>query len=474
MNASTHPKKKTLLINPDFFNLVYADSKIKAGIEPGNTTLAIACIAAPLLRKNYPVKFIDLNITEDPHKLLVETLLSFKPDIVGITACSASIDKSYQIVSQIKEISPRTLIVLGGPHPSAFPVEVLTKGRVDCVVQGVGDFTLLQIAEEGLHDEIPNIIFKEEDKVIFSKKLNTSIEDLDALPFPAYEIFDIPRYYQTAVVAKKSPVGHMETSRGCYAKCVFCNKNIHGFTLRTKSSKRVVDEMEHMLKLGFREIHFFDDLFTADMDRAYKTCEEIIRRNLKISWFPRGGIRVDRVSEPLLKIMKQSGCYRIPFGVESGSQRVLDKIQKNIKVEQVVEAVRLAKKVGLETECYFMLGLPTETVDDMKKTIELAIQLNPDYCKFAKSIPLPGTPMFEQMKKENRIKTFDWKNYTYSTPSKNLYIHDTLTSEEIDRYYDLAHFKFYFRLRYILPMIIKTLREGTFWTHVKYVFKTQW
>ena len=158
--------------------------------------------------------------------------------------------------------------------------------------------------------------------------MDEGIKDLDALEFPAYFLYDIPKYIMPRVFSRESPLGVMETSRGCYAHCVYCNKNIHGYKLRQKSPQRVVDEMEYLLKLGFREIHITDDVFTADMPRAYKICEQILRRNLKFPWYPRGGIRVDRINKELLVIMKKAGCYRIPFGVESGSQRVIDVIKR--------------------------------------------------------------------------------------------------------------------------------------------------
>ena len=179
------------------------------------------------------------------------------------------------------------------------------------------------IAKEGFSRSVPNIFYKDSGRVVSSLIQDNIISDLDSLPFPAYELFDIRKYHQPRISSRRSPLGYLETSRGCYGKCVFCNKNIHGYKIRMKSVLRVVDEMERMLKLGFGEIHIMDDIFTVDMNRAYAICEEIIRRGLKFPWYPRGGIRVDRVTGELLAMMKRAGCYRIPFGIESGSQEVL-------------------------------------------------------------------------------------------------------------------------------------------------------
>ena len=241
-----------------------------------------------------------------------------------------------------------------------------------------------------------------------------------------------------------------------------------------KSPGRVVDEMERMLSLGFREIHIIDDIFTADMKRAYAICEEILRRNLDFPWYPRGGIRVDRVSPELLRIMKKAGCYRIPFGIESGSQRILDIAKKKITIEQAETAVKMAKSADMETECYFMIGLPNETEEEIKKSLALAIKLNPDYVKFAITVPLPGTPMFAEMEKNGQIKTRDWEKYNFSISPRELYNHDTLSWEVINKYYNQAHRKFYFRISYVLRMIGHTLRNGTFFSHIKAFMQTKW
>jgi len=241
-----------------------------------------------------------------------------------------------------------------------------------------------------------------------------------------------------------------------------------------KSVLRVVDEMERMLKLGFQEVHIIDDIFTADMNRAYAICEEIIRRGLKFPWYPRGGIRVDRVNVGLLKIMKKAGCYRIPFGIESGSQRIIDIVGKKISLSQAENAVKMAKQAGLETECYFMLGLPGESEEDLRKTVEFAVKLNPDYTKFAITIPLPGTKMFDDMSAQGQIKTKDWNKYNFAVSPKELYNHDTLTWEIIENYYDISHKRFYFRPAYIARMIAKTICDGTLFAHINGFLKTRW
>lgn len=465
---------RIILINPDYYNDIFSNSKMRAAITPGVTPLGLLCIASPLLNEGHKVKLLHLDLEKKPNEYLCTEIKDFEPDFIGITSATPLIRRAYEIASLAKKINNRIIIIAGGPHPSALPEDVLKESVIDCVIRGEGDLIFNLIVKNGLSLSIPNIYYKENGKLIKSQVQDNYIKDLDILPFPAYERLDIKKYFLPKISSRKEPLGNMETSRGCYSQCVFCNKNIHGYKVRKKSTMRVVDEMERMLRIGFREIHIIDDTFTADEKRAYEICEEIQRRGLNFPWYPRGGIRVDRVNLELLKIMKKSGCYRIPFGIESGSQRILDVIKKKITLEQAEEAVKLAKTAGLETECYFMIGHPTETEEDLEKSINFAIKLQPDYVKFAITIPLPGTPMFDTMSSKGQIKTRNWDKYNFSVSPKELYDHDTLSWDMIDKYYDDSHRRYYFRSEYIVKMIYKTILNGTFLGHIKAFLKTRW
>lgn len=465
---------RVALINPNYYDDIFAKSKVRSAILPGVIPLGLACIAAPLLKAGHEVKILDLNIEKYAAEYLQKQIKEFRPQFVGITSTTPLIKKTYHITKLVKRINKEIFVIAGGPHPSALPREVLEESEIDCVVKGEGDIIFKSIVEKGISEDINNIFFKKDGGIVSSKVQSEFIKDLNSLPPPAYDLLDISRYRQPLISSRRSPLAYLETSRGCYGRCIFCNKNIHGFQMRMKAPSRVVDEMQRAIDLGFREIQVIDDIFTADMLRAQAICEEILRRGLKCFWYPRGGIRVDRVNLDLLKIMRKAGCYRIPFGIESGSQRIIDLIDKKITLQQAEEAVALAKKVGLETECYFMLGLPTEQEEDIKKTINFAIRLNPDYVKFAVTVPLPGTQMFDIMEAKGQIKTRDWEKYNFAVSPRELYNHDILSWEIIDKYYSLSHKKFYFRINYILKMFYRTLRNRTLLAHVRAFLGTQW
>ena len=171
--------------------------------------------------------------------------------------------------------------------------------------------------------------------------------------------------------------------------------------------------------------------------------------------------------------MKKSGCYRIPFGIESGSQRVIDAIKKRITLAQAENAVRLSKEAGLEVECYFMIGLPTETENDILSSISFARKLDPDYVKFAITLPFPGTEMFDEMVKSNRIKSFNWPDYNFSAPH-NVYEHDTLNWKQIEYFYAKCHRDFYLRPGYLIKSFCRSIKNGQFTTHLKAFLRTRW
>lgn len=466
-------KKKILLINPDYFTDVYGESKQRAVLPRGIPVLGLACIAAPLVKAGYSVSILDLNFYDNPKEVLVARLKELKPEVIGLSATTAVAHKIIDIAGVAKRVLPEVTVIAGGPHPTAVPEELLKNSRIDVVVLGEGDRAFQGLIESSDIKCIPNIYYKDNGKIEHSEILNAGIEDLDSLEFPAYFLYDINKYTASKIFARRSPLAFMETSRGCYSHCVYCNKNIHGYKLRQKSPKRVVDEMEYLLGLGFNEIHIIDDVFTADMKRAYQVCEEILRRKIKFPWYPRGGIRVDRVNKELLAIMKRAGCYRIPFGIESGSQRVIDAIKKNITLQQAENAVRLCKEAGLEVECYFMIALPTETEQDILSSIEFAKKIDPDYVKFAVTLPFPGTEMFDEMVKGNRIKSFRWQDYNFSKP-RNVYEHDKLTWEQIEYFYSKCHRDFYLRPAYILKSLYRSIKNGQFRAHLEAFLKTRW
>ena len=468
---------RVLLINPNFRRMIGKSERISTILPP----LGIAYIAAVLkkeLKESTDVKILDINALNLSMGQAIEHIKDFNPDIIGLTAATPTINKCFVIAEAVKKILSDSKIVIGGPHPTALPDESIKKDFIDFVAVGEGEMTMLELAKElmkkGKKDfrKIKGLVFKDKNRIIKNVP-RERIKDLDALPFPAFELLPLEKYASAS--SKYGRFITILTSRGCPGMCNYCNKLIFGNACNMRSAENIFKEIEYLMKkYRYGEFHIVDDLFTNDRKRIEEFCKMVIKKRMKIKWKCGNGVRVGTVDLELLKLMKKAGCYSLSYGIESGSQRIIDTIDKKIMLEQAEKALKEAKEAGLETECYFMLGLPTETEEDIKKSIDFAIKLAPDYVKFAITIPLPGTDMFDKMDANGQIKTKEWEKFTFSALPKELYDHDVLPWVVIDKYYKIAYRKFYFRPRYILRMFYKTLREGTIIGHVKAFFRTRW
>lgn len=461
-----------LLINPAYSNIIYRNAKIKVGV-PVNPLLNLAMLAAPLIEAGCKVKILDLDIEDDPDSRLKEELRRSSPRLAGITFTTPLYAEAQRIALLIKEISPRTTLVAGGAHATTFPREVIGTSLFDVVAVGEADFVMRDLFLKGDLREVKGIVFKKDGLITDTGRAGDT-EDLDSLPFPAWQLYDLRRYKKPSLSNRKSPPGYIETSRGCPWGCVFCNKNIQGRKFRPKSPKRLVDEMEYMLKMGFAEINILDDTFSTDINRAKEFCDEIVRRSLKFPWHPLNGMRVDCVDRELFDKMKKAGCYKVSFGIESGNEEIIKRIDKRIKLAQVRDAVRWAREAGFETFGYFMLGLPGDREDTIKDTIRFAKELRLDIAKFNITIPLPGTRLFEEWDKAGFIKTKDWNKYNFYSPSHELYDHPNLSHETLALYYKKAYRSFYFSPSYLMRRLVRSIKFGTFIRDVKLFLKTDW
>ncbi|MBW2981159.1 B12-binding domain-containing radical SAM protein [Candidatus Woesearchaeota archaeon] len=460
--------KKVLLVNPPSSLRAYSKSKIKVAI-PEIPILNLATLAGSLILAGHDVQILDLAISPSPLKDLVKKLESFNPNFVGVTCTTPLFHEAANTSREVKKINKEMVVIAGGSHPTALPEDTLLNSDIDIVVMGEGDYIICDIVKGKKLSEIKGICFRKNGKIIKNERCGY-IEDLDKLPYPAWHLFDIKKYKTPRLTSKKNPVGAIETSRGCIYNCTYCNKKIHGTHFRFKSAKRVVDEMEYMLNAGFNEIHIWEDQFSTDLPRAKKICDLIVERGLKFPWNIFTGIRVNCIDEEFLRKAKRAGCYSISFGPESGNQHLLNNIRKGITLDQCRRAFKLARKVGIETVAFFMLALPGETEETMKKTIDFAIELDPDYAKGTMTLPFPSTPLFDELDKKGLIKSKDWSLYNFHNTTE-VYTHPNLDWDTIQKYYDLFYRKFYFRPKYIARRIAKGLLNGNVFYDIYYFIK---
>jgi len=455
--------RKCLLFNPPSALHVYNESKVRVAI-PKLANLSLAMIAGSLIEEGFDVKVIDLMLIDirKANDAANEEIIRFKPDIIGVTATTPLFYEAAQISNIAKSISPDILTVLGGPHASSLPFDSLKESSFDCVVVGEGEMAIKEIVKSNSLEGIRGVYCRKNiDGDISSeeaqKTLDVPIEDL---PFPALNLFEAKNYICPKVIARNNPVGPIEMSRGCIFNCSFCNKKVFGRKFRIKTPKRVIEELLVLKKIGYREFHVLDDQFTTEIDKAKEICEEIIMAGIHMSWNLRTGIRVDKIDKEFLELARRAGCYQVGIGFESGNQMCLDKIGKDIKIEQGIKASELIRKAGIESVGFFMLGFLSETEETMNDTIRFAIKLNPDYAKATILVPFPGTNIYNEFKNKGFIKTYDWSKYNFHNVYE-IYQHPTLSWDVLNYYYDLFYRRFYFRPSYLVKRCWKSIMHGT-------------
>lgn len=463
---------KVLFFDPSSINSVYKSTNVSVA-APSYPSLTLSTLAGNLMPK-HTVKVIDLELFNDPVGSLFGEISDFKPDIVASSANTPDYLNIKNIMKAVKEKFSEIMTIVGGVHATALSEDVGNEDCFDIIVIGEGDTVISEILERPVAD-VAGIVYKDKSsgKPVFTAKRKL-IGDLNALPYPAWQLFDLSRYKNSRISSRKNPVGLIETSRGCAFQCNFCNKLTFGREYRAKHPKRVVDEMEYMLKHGFREIHVIDDNFTQNIGRAKEVCEEILRRNLKFPWSSLSGVRVDMVDMDFFRLAKRSGCWQVAFGIESGDQKVLDKVNKKTTLSQIKNTVKMARKAGISSFGFFILALDGETEESMRRTIDFAKSLPLDIAKFDICIPYPGTPYYNQLKAAGRIRTLDWSKYICHQIEEPLFDHPNLPWPTINLYYKKAFREFYLRWAYILRRFTRSIARGDLIYDICYFFKSKW
>lgn len=366
--------------------------------------LGLAYIAAVLEKEGVEVQVQDFLVTKYSKEKLERIFIDFAPEIVGITSVTMNYPIASRILRDCKEIDGNIITVVGGPHVSFWAEEALREAPwIDIVVRGEGEYTMLEIACGKRLPEIDGIAFRENGNIVLTRPRQW-IENVDELPFPARHLFPLSRY--RAISGECGLI----TSRGCPFHCIFCvGHKMSGRKGRFRNPKLVVDEVEELLEYGFTTINIADDLLTLNRQHLHAFCDEITARKLKFKWTAFS--RVDTVNPELLGRMKEVGCFFICYGVESGNQKILDIVRKKITPEKVKEAVRLSKEAGIKNLASFIIGLPGETKETLKETVNFAKSLGTNYA-FHLLSPFPGTEVRERAEEYGlRILTDDWLKY---------------------------------------------------------------
>jgi len=411
---------------------------------------------ASYLRKNsnHDVSIIDAHLPEITYQELEKRIREINPQVIGIQSTTFTLKDTLKTVKLVKSINKDIHINIGGPHVSIYPKETLSFPEVDSLTIGEGEatFTELVNALENQKDlkTVKGIAFKREGELITNEP-REFVENLDDLPFPARDLLPIKDYYSG--ISRSKFLTTFLSSRGCPYNCLFCFKK--GEAFRERSAKNVIDEIKECMKMGISEFEFFDDTFTVNPKRVIEICDMIIDEKLKITWAIRA--RINTVNLEMLKKLKAAGCVRINYGVEAGTQEILNLIRKGITIEQTKEVFRLTKKVGITTLAYFMIGHPTETKEHIMETIRFAKSLKPDFCAFSIATPYPDTGMYQMGFDKGIYKEDYWKRFAENPLDEfrpKVWTENFTESELLDLL-ELAYKKFYLTPGYVIKTMLK-------------------
>lgn len=451
---SDNNKNLIVLLNPPYTNI--DGIKESAGHA---MPLNLAYLASYLISKgvNYQIKIIDAEAECLGIKGVIDLISKLKPKIVGITIPTPTFSCVIKITKLIKkEIKEPIILIGGGPQPTVMPEITLEDSNLDFCVIGEGEITFYELVKSIINNQtnyqnIKGIAYRDKEKILITEK-RPLIANLDDIPLPARDLFDIKKYY-TAPTKKisDSPFDTpILTSRGCAYNCTYCiSKSMWGQGVRFRSVENVIKEMEECInKYGIKEFNFFDDTFTIDNQRVEKICQKILDKGWKIYWGCMG--RVNTIDENTVKLMKDAGCRKISFGLESGNKEILKLMNKRTDLETANKAINIVRKHKIEVLGAFMIGNVGETKETIMDTINFARKLDLDNATFFIVCPYPGTEIYKMAREKGIIRGKDrWEEYAPLTKTMPILIQNNLTANELIHYQKYAFRKFYLRPKYI-------------------------
>jgi anaerobic magnesium-protoporphyrin IX monomethyl ester cyclase len=459
--------------------------------------MGLGYLAGALLAHGYQVDIWDAAVEEEVESFEGRLARDAYP-VVGISAPTPLIVSAWEAAATAKKRGAVT--ILGGPHLTLMPHESMLKPQVDLVVRGEAEQTIIEIMhalekDTGIsRDERPSaptprlfdpgagwgdilgLSWRDLDGKIRHNPDRPLADDLDAIPFPAHHLFKIERYTNlnplTDGLDPDARAYTVVTSRGCPYKCTYCSKPITGDTWRGRSVENVIAEWRWLVEdLGATEIGVTDDIWNLDRGRAKDLCRALIDNKLNhIPWVTIHGMKVNNTDQELFSLMKTAGCRRVGFGVENGDDWMLRHvIKKGQTVDMVRQAFKWAQNARLQTMGFFIFGMPGETEESMEKTIQLALELDPDLAHFLMAAPFPGTEMWEILEKHGQVfsDNMDWSQIAIQDDKAHFAFGD-MDTETVERKWHEAHRRFYLRPKRIARIVA---RSDT-WRRFPYYIKT--
>jgi len=361
----------------------------------------------------------------------INDLKEFQPDIVVMSITTATIEKDMEAFNIAKNILPGVISIAKGAHFISCAVDELNKELyevMDFAISGEAEFVigdlLKALLENNSINDVKGIFYRGENGMVKTSEYEC-VDDLDSLPFPARELMNNKLYPRPDT---GEPMATISVARGCPFPCFYClTPVVSGKKLRKRSSQNIVDELQECVeKHGIKDFFFKADTFTVDRNWVIEVCNEIMRRNLKISWGT--SARVKPLDEKMLQKMKKAGCWLMALGIESANDETLKKIKKGATRQDAINAVSMIKKAGIRIYAYYMIGFPWETREHIKETVNFAKQLNCDFIEFHIAVPFEGTEYYEQIKDTKLMEHRAIGHDSYLHPAVRTHY---LTSDEI-------------------------------------------
>jgi len=398
---------KILLINPFGSNWIEGrrdDTETAVRLAP----MGILFVASYLMKKGFDVDIYNCRGRADKGTAdLISKVISLNPYIIGFTSTTSSFPGAYHLVTEIKNVLPEVKIVFGGVHVSALREKILEGfPLIDYLVTGEGEIAMTELAEGKDPATIQGVLSRDA-QGIKSCGFRTELCELDSLPFPAYNKLEgFPKYFEPPLFNyPKAPSASMISSRGCPYQCSYCDRSVFRRSFRFNSAEYLYEHMS-LLKKDFnvKHIFFYDDLFTFNRERVEKFCGLLREKPLQMTF--NCAVRVGHADDALLRTLKAAGGWMVSIGMESGDQELLDRHKAKVTLEQIRDTVRRIQKNGMRVKGLFMMGLPGETEQTVKKTVDFIEELRLDDMNMTKFTPFPGAPAYQTIHEEG---TFDEK-----------------------------------------------------------------
>jgi len=356
-------------------------------------------------RSNLEIDVFDARVKLAPAGEVREYIRRSQPDVVGITAFTMEAEEAHQTAGMVKDLFPEVPVILGGPYPSSDPESAGKDENFDYMVFGEGEVPLLQLLKVFENGENPSTVrgiqFRQNGNLISTGPADV-VDNPDEIPFPAWDLLDLDDYFRPSAGKRRltNPIQMHErgmsvfSSRGCPYRCTYCH-NIFGKKTRFRTPENVIDELEWLKReFGIQEIEFIDDVFNLDIERAKKIMDLMIENNFNLKFSFPNGLRADRMDEELVLKMREAGCYRVNYAIESGSPRIQKLMKKNLKLDRAREIIDFTAEQKISVGGFFMLGFPDETVAEMHQTIDFALKSKCHTASFFILTPFPGTEMY--------------------------------------------------------------------------------